>query len=181
MNSETKIEIQLSKSKLIILLVIGIIFMTLGFWFVITVPKVNSIIFGNPIAIITLGIVTILFSLIGLLFVFKKMFDKSPGLTISSEGIIDNASGVGAGFIPWTDVLEINETVVVNKHFINIVVKNPEHYIDRQKNILLKKLVQINYKTYGTVIGIPSVALNCDFKELQQLLQDAFIKFKNAN
>jgi hypothetical protein len=55
--------------------------------------------------------------------------------------VFDNTSAVSAGLVPWTDVLEIRETKVANQTFINLVVKNPQEYINKQKNGIKRKLI----------------------------------------
>ena len=114
------------------------------------------------------------------IFYARKMFDKTPGLIVNDKGIYDNASGISVGFIPWNDIVEIKETVVINQSFVNIVVKNPDKYIETQKNIFKRKLVQINYNFFGTVIAIPSVSINSEFNDLKRILQQGFEKHKNS-
>ena len=179
MDTSEKIEIQLSKSKLILMSLGSVIFVGLGIWFVTNPPKINNPIFGNPTTIFIVGLASIVFfGLVGF-FLFKKLGDKSPGLVISEEGVFDNASAVSAGYIPWTDVLEIRETMVVNQTFINLIVKNPQDYIDRQKSAFKRKLMQINYNSYGTVIGISANGLKCEYHELKANLDKTFSDFKS--
>lgn len=101
----------------------------------------------------------------------KKLADHKPGLIISNEGITDNSSGVSAGFIPWTDVVAIDETQVYNQKFINVIVKNPQDYIDRESNAFKRKMMQVNHKSYRTLIGISANALQYDYAELKSLLE----------
>lgn len=179
MKTSTNIEIQLSKSKIAIRLLGSIIFVVLGFWFVVRPPRISNSFFGNPTLMLIAGLASILlFGLIGF-GLFKKLFDKSPGIIISDEGILDNSSGISAGFVPWEDILEIRETKVQRSYFINLVVKNPEYYINRQTNILKRKMTQMNYNTYGTVIGINAGALQCEHNQLKAMITDKFIEIKN--
>lgn len=130
--------------------------------------------------VLIVGILGVTFFGICLLFYARKMFDKTPGLIVNDKGIYDNASGISVGFIPWNDIVEIKETVVINQSFVNIVVKNPDKYIETQKNIFKRKLVQINYNFFGTVIAIPSVSINSEFNDLKRILQQEFEKHKNS-
>jgi len=154
-------------------------FVGLGVWFVSDPSEFNNPILGSPTKVFIVGIASITFFGIAAFFILKKLRDKSPGLIISQEGVFDNASAVSAGFVPWTDILEIRETKVANQPFINLVVKNPQDYIDRQKNSIKRKLMQVNYNAYKTVIGIPSNGLKCDYRELKGMLDKAFSDFKN--
>ena len=179
MNTTYPLEIPLSKSKLTLMFLGSVVFVGLGIWFVTNPPKINNPIFGNPTTIFIVGLASILFfGLVGFS-IFKKLWDKTPGLIISDQGVFDNASGVSAGLVPWTDIVEIRETKVVNQTFINLVVKNPQVYIDRQKSAFKRKLMQMNYNTYGTVIGISSNGLKCDYRELKATLDRKLEEYKN--
>jgi hypothetical protein len=179
LNTSNKIEIQLSKSKLALLFSGSAVFVALGIWFVIDPPKINNPIFGNPTTIFIVGLASVVFFGFAGFFIFKKLGDKSPGLVISDEGVFDNTSAVSAGLVPWGDVLEIRETKIANQTFINLVVKNPQEYIDKQKSAFKRKLMHINYDTYGTVIGISANGLKCDYRELKAILDRTFSEFKS--
>ena len=176
-----KIEIPLSKKKLATLFAGSVIFVLLGLWFVIHPPVIRNPVIGNPVLIFIAGIASILFFGIVGFYIFKKLFDNSPGIIISDEGVFDNASGVCVGFIPWTDIIEIGETIVANRKFINIIVKNPQDYIDREKSAFKRKLIQMNYKSYGTVIGIQSSGLKCTYDQLKTLIEERFEEFQKKN
>ena len=181
MRETKRIEIQLSKSKLTLLFLGSIMFVGLGVWYVISPPKVNISIFSNPTAVFIVGLASILFfGLVGF-FIFKKLFDNSPGLIISDEGVFDNSSGASAGFVPWTDIVEIKETKTFNQSFINLVVRNPQEYIDRQNSAFKRKLTKINYNSYGTVIGISTNGLKIKFKELKALLDERYADFNRKS
>jgi hypothetical protein len=177
MRETEQIEIQLSKSKLTLLFLGSIMFVGLGVWYVISPPKVNISIFSNPTVVFIVGLASILFFGLAGFFIFKKLFDKSPGLIISDEGVFDNSSGASAGFVPWTDIVEIKETKTFNQSFINLVVRNPQDYIDRQNSAFKRKLTKINYNSYGTVIGISANGLKIKYKELKDLLDERFADF----
>lgn len=154
------------------------VFVGLGIWFVVSPPKTNLPILNNPILFIIVGIASILFFGLTGFIAIKKLRDKSPGLIISDEGVTDNSSGVGVGFIPWSDIFEIKEKVVMNQPFINLIVKNPQDYISRQKSALKRKTMEVNYKTYKTVIGISANGLKCNFSELKSIMEKGFADYK---
>ncbi len=181
MNTSERIEIQLSKTKLTLMFIGSIIFVGLGIWYVTYPPKVNISIFSNPITVFIVGLVSILFFGVVGFSISRKLFDKSVGLIISGEGIDDNSSGVSVGFVPWTDVIEIKDTKVANQNIISLIVKNPQDYIDRQKNFMKKKSMQMNYKYYDTVIGISTNGLKCNYKELKTMLDAKFEEFKSRS
>jgi hypothetical protein len=179
MEGSNSIEVQLSKTKLVLMLLGSIAFVCIGIWFIADRPVSPFI--NNPAIVVCVGLASILFfGLIGILLV-KKLSDKSPGLIISDKGITDNATAVGAGFIPWQDILEMKEIQVVNQTFINIIVKNPQDYIDRQKSAFKRKALQLNFNRYGCVIGLSSNGLKCNYKEMKNMLDKGFAEFKSTN
>lgn len=178
MSENQQIEFKLSKTKIVLLFFGCLIFCILSILFILNPDKFTSWRYRSSTIVLIAGILGVVFFGISLLYYARKIFDKTPGLVINDKGIYDNASGISAGHIPWNDIVEISETIVVNQSFINIVVKNPDEYIKRQKNIFKRKLVQINYSSFGTAIAIPSVALNCEFNKLKRILQQEFEKHK---
>ncbi len=115
-----KIEIPISKEKLIKLLIGSLVFLGIGFWFVIGKPTINNAIFSNPTAVFGLGMVSIIFSTFSIFIMLKKLKDTKPGLVIDETGVTDNSSGVSAGHIPWGDITAIKTTQVFNQKFLMI-------------------------------------------------------------
>jgi hypothetical protein len=176
-----EIIIPLSKSKLVLMFAGAFAFVLMGMWFILRPPVISNPIIGNATKMFIAGLASIIFfGGIGLL-LLKKLFDKTPGLIISETGIFDNASGASAGHIPWSDVVEIRETIVAGQHFVNVIVRNPQEYIDKQKNVFKRKLIQANYDSFGTAIGISANGLKCDYLELKTLLQTKLENFKNKS
>ena len=174
-----KMEIQLSKSKLLLMFIGAIAFAGIGFWFVTNPPKIDLPFLGSPVIIFIVGLVSFLFFGIMGFFIFKMLGDKTPGLVISDEGIFDNSSALSVGLVLWTDILEIKEIKVVNQTFICLIVKNPQDYIDRQTNVIKGVLMQKNYDSYGTAIAISANGLNCGYQELKDTLDKKFLEFKS--
>lgn len=169
MTQNAPMEIPLSKNKIYLSLFGCIIFVALGIWLLIRPISNDHFLFGNPVFVKIIGVVSILFfGYIGF-FLSRKVSDKKPGLIISTEGITDNSSAVAAGFIPWTDITGIKTTAVMNQKFILFIVKNPETYINKQTGIIKRKAIQMNYSTYGSPICISSNALAINFEELYNI------------
>lgn len=156
-------------------------FVIIGLWFIIKPPHISNSFFGNPTKLFIVGSLSILFfGYIGF-WIFKKLFDKAPGLLISKEGIMNNSSGFSKQFIPWTDILSFNITSVQRQTFVNIVVRNPEDYINREKNFMKRKLMKMNLDQFGSVISISSNGLKCSWNELNRTLVQKFDEYKAEN
>lgn len=169
------IQIYLSKQKLALLLAACAIFVALGIWmqFVANHPPVTGrMLFRNPLYLRIIGIVGIAFFGSISYVIFQKIMDKAPGLSITDEGIFDNSGALSVGFIPWADVIGIQEARVYNQIFVNVVVKNPEEYIAKQKNSLKRSMMRINQKSYGSAISISANGLKSSSMEIKHLLEE---------
>ena len=174
MEQKEQIEIQLSKSKLTLMTIGSFTFVVIGIWFVLNPSRFLSFICRSKTIIFVSGLTSILFFGFVGFYLFKKLLDKKPGLVISNKGIVDNSGGLSAGFIPWSDIKEITETIIANQKFISVIVKNPQHYIDRQSTRFKRWLMERNCKWYGSAIGISANGLKNNYDELKLLIQTWF-------
>lgn len=137
------------------------------------------LLYNNPLIVHGLGLAAIVvFGFLGLFF-FKKLFDKKPGLVFTSSGIVDNASAVAAGFIPWSEVIGSQIFEIQNQKMLVILVKDPEKYVD-SGNALKRTINRANYKMCGSPIAISAKALQINFSELQSLFEQYLRKHGNA-
>lgn len=149
-------------------------FATAGLFFVTSPEKFVSTVCRSSTKIFIAGCLGIVFFGFLGFSMFQKILDTSPGLIISEAGITDNSSGVSAGFIPWSDIIAVKETTVAAQRFINLVVKNHEDYVQRQKSALKRWIMRKNYKTYRTGIGISANTLKMNYGKLKELIEKRF-------
>ncbi len=178
MIKENQIEIALSKSKMLFAILGSLVFVGFGVWFLVSPPTIDNPLFGNPTTIFIIGLASVLFFGLTTVLIFKKLFDKSPGLIVNNEGISDNSSAVAAGFIPWEDVKEIKVTNVFNQKILVLIVNNPESYFKNVKNKIKRNSMKMNYKTYGSPIGIVANALQIDFNNLHKMISEKLGEYK---
>lgn len=164
-----KIEIPISKKKSILILLGAIVFVFVGIWFIISPSLFASKI--NPFIIQTLGVVTVLFFGLCGIACTKTLITKKTGLTIDSSGILCDLGGIAIGFVPWEDIIDIEEFYVSGQGIIKIIVSNPQKYIDRQKSAFSRRAAEMNYKLYDTPVQISASILKYDFSELYNLLK----------
>jgi len=178
----TKIEIPLSKKKIILLLIAATAFVIGGIWIVsdpeIFIPNIFGI--TNPEIIRIGGIIGVLFFGAAAIYGIKKLFDKKVGLIIDSHGITDNSNASSIGLIEWNDISEIRTQQVMSTKFLLIDIVNPEKYIGKAKNRIQAKLMKGNMNMYGTPLSITSNTLKYDFGKLEQLVQTEFERNKNV-
>ena len=185
MNFTDEKTIELSKTKIALALLGTCVFVAIGIWLLsLDAASIRSsssfrLFFNNPIYVYGLGLLSIiLFGLLALFF-FKKLFDKEPGLVFSNSGIVDNASAVAAGFIPWSEVIGAHIFEVPQQKMLIITVRDPQKYVDRG-NALKRKLNQANYKMCGSPITISANALKIDFAELHSLFDQYQRKYGSS-
>lgn len=177
--------IELSKTKIALGILGSVAFVAAGVWLLsldeasIRTSSSFRLLFNNPTFAFALGVLAIIF-FGGLgIFLFKKLFDKKPGLVFNDSGIVDNASAVAAGFIPWSEVTGSHIFEMAQQQMLIIMVSDPQKYVDRG-NPLKRKLNQANYNMCGSPIAISSKALKINFSELRSIFHQYQQKYGNA-
>ena len=170
--SGQRIEIELSKKKIFLMLVGAFAFVAIGLWFVISPLTISNSYWGNPTKIAIAGYASIVFFGLCAFVLIKKLPDNKPGLIIDQTGLTDNSSGVSAGQILWSDIENISVIEIHSQKLIMLQVKNPQDYIDKQTSNFKRKMMQLNYKMYGTPLSITSNGLKISFDELLSTLTD---------
>jgi hypothetical protein len=171
------IEIQLSKTKLILTFLGSTLFVILA----IILVKNPENFRGNESITRLVGILGICFFGLIMLTIPRKLFDKKPGLILDENGIIDNSSMKGFGTILWKDIISIRRIKVSRStNLLLIFVSNPEKYFGNP-NFFIQYLRKLGMKTYGTPISISSNALKCNFTELEGLISERLEKQETPN
>ena len=183
MTESNRIEISFSKTKLTKLLIFSVLFLLGGLWMIITNPQTSNPVFNNPIIKTLASYGSTLMGLLGIYFFTKKLFDKKPGLVLSEHGIYDNTSTFKFGLIPWSDISEIyaksiQASIASKQYFVTIGLVNPDKYISRETNVLKRKLLIANSKSYGSPIHISTNGLTTNHKDLLRLVTEYFEKYK---
>ena len=172
-----QIEIPLSKKKIFLMLVGALAFVAIGLWFIISPPTITNSYWGNPTIIALAGYASIIFFGLCAFFLIRKLPDNKPGLIIDQTGLTDNSSGVSAGQVLWSDIEAISVIEIHRQKLIMLKVRNPQEYIDKQTSGFKRKMMQMNFKLYGTPLSITSNGLKISFEELLSTLTE---KLKQA-
>jgi len=171
-----KIEIPLSKVKMIFLILGSMLFITLCIFILMNAENMQTRKINNPLVIRIIALIGLLFFGVILMSILKKMFNKEPGLIIDKEGIWDNSSGVSVGRIKRKDIIGLRKVKVSGTKFMLIEVQNPDEYINNIKGLIKKQAMKANMKKYGTPISISSAGLKINFKKLEEVLLSEFQK-----
>lgn len=155
-----------SKSKLSLLVFIGICFSGFVIYLV------------TSISVAEVGIAAYGALLVGSLFfpictfVGIRMLFTEGGLSVSSEGIVDNSSFINKryGLVPWADIERIIVLVVKKNSFLSIWLHNSDEYISKLSG-LVKVLAVLNNAIYKTPFHISTTSLKTDFSELKEVIE----------
>lgn len=180
MNQENETLIELSKVKLVLLVIGAFLFVAVGIWMlgledkeIASSTRYDDALFLTGLAWTAIGFFG-LCALIGI----RKLFDQRPGLILSDKGIVDNSSGISAGVIPWEDVSGITQYQLQSQTFVSILVSDPEKYV--LKGGLMKQLAnRANMKMCGTPLNISSNSLKISHDELFELMSEYYQKYGN--
>ncbi|RKD94571.1 STM3941 family protein [Marinifilum flexuosum] len=173
---ENTIEIELSKKKLLFLLLGSAVFVALGILFVLNPASIQSDLFGNLEFIRIVGVVSLVFFGLCFVYIATKLFDSKVGLRIYENGIIDNSNATSVGLIDWEDITDIKTIQIASNKILLVETSKPEKYIERAKNGLISRAMKANYKMYGTPILITSNSLKIKYDDLEKLLMEEFGK-----
>jgi hypothetical protein len=181
MKVDNKIEIAHSKKKLLKMLLFSLIFLLAGLWMIITNPQTSNAFFNNPVIKGLASYGSLVMGLLVSYFATRKLMDKSPGLVIDAQGILDNTSAFKFGLIPWADITGTYEQTVQagmsKQQFVAITVADPEKYIQQQTNPLKRKVLSMNASSYGSPMHISTNGLQIDHARLIELLQQGYAKW----
>jgi len=166
----TKIEIPLSKVKMLFLILGSLLFVAFCIFIIMNAENMQTRKLNNPLIIRIIALAGLLFFGIILVSIIKKMFSKEPGLTIDNDGIYDNSSGVSVGRIKWKDIIGIRKVKVSGTKFMLIDVYNPNEYINNINGFIKKQAMKVNMKKYRTPISISAAGLKINFTKLEEIL-----------
>ena len=170
--------IALSKTKILLLIAVACAFVVGGLWMFQLSPAeiASQRRFNSPLFVHSIGMVSIVFfGLCGVIGV-KKLFDKKPGLILSANGIVDNSSGVSAGFIPWSEIVGFDIFEVQRQKMLIVKVTHPERYVEVGGS-MRRTLNRVNFKMCGSPIAITPNSLQIGFKELFGVCDAYFAKY----
>lgn len=177
MSTVAPVIIPFNKAKLWGLCICCVLFIVLGFFFVLAPYDFRSPLIHNLFIIRLLGFVAL--ALFGYFLgqYLPKLSNKVPGLRIDDKGITDHSTASSVGFIQWEDVTEVHRQSIAGQKYMVIKVRNPEAYIGRAPGTD-KRLLKGNLQLCGSPVAISATPLKCNFKQLENLLTAAFNRHK---
>ncbi|MGQ1944500.1 STM3941 family protein [Ornithobacterium rhinotracheale] len=159
--------IEVKKSKIWRALIGSLFFVSISIW-ILSAPE--NAFFRSVFAKIIAYSGLVFFGLVGIIALIQ-LFSKKSALIINEKGITDNTTMVSLGFIPWAEIQQIQTTNAMNQRFLMIILKDPKRIIARSKNPWQKMFNKLNYRLYGSPVGISINNLKISAEELKQELK----------
>ena len=164
-----KLEIPLSKKKILLAIAGSILFVIAGIYFMTTMADQQDRF--NPTLVKTVGVASVLFFGATAVYGMRKLFDTRAGLIIDSDGIVDNTNASSIGLIPWEDITHVTIGEVASTKFLLIFTKEPERILEKVSGFK-RRILAANKNMYGTPISITSTTLQYKFSDLEKLLKE---------
>lgn len=177
-NSEERV-IELSKTKVSLLVVGALAFIAIGAWLL----NMDSAFiesqhrFNSPLLVHGIGLISFAFSCLCGAVGVMKLFDTKPGLVFNEVGIFDNSNGVSAGLIPWSEIVGFDIFELQKQKMLVVRVSHPEKYVETGGTVR-RALNRVNFKLCGSPIAITSNTLKINFEELIGICDHYFDKFR---
>lgn len=150
--------------KILILAALSLIFVVLGI-------VLLFISFSGTAWLTLVSILTIV--IFGLCFIYylKVFIKREPAVIISTEGIVDQSSFIGAGLVKWDEIKEIQFVSFSGQIYLGISTFDRELIINRMTGI--KKLFnQVNKGLMETQVNIPVKILACSMDEMLKVINE---------
>lgn len=172
MSTPPIIEIPVNKKKLGLYLLLSIVFVAAGIWFVAATPTMEEDdLFSDPMVVKGFGWAAIVLFGAGIYIFVRKLLDKKPGLVITPEGLSYYYSMGKTTIVPWGDIIRFDVYEVSRQKMIMVQVKNPQEHLKSQSSALLRKLAEGNISMYGTPVVIAANPLQIKLDDLVLLLE----------
>jgi hypothetical protein len=116
------------------------------------------------------GLTTIIFFGAGGAYALFRIKKPTPAVIVDQNGILDNASAVGVGFIAWGEIDELREYRFLKQVFLGIVPKNGEDLL-RRLPAWKRVLIRANRLTGTPPINIPQSMLTMSVPQLMREME----------
>jgi len=113
------------------------------------------------------------------IFNLKTLLTTSSPLVLSNEGLTDTR--LWTKFIPWSNISEVQIIkFFFFQKFIALKLKNPEEYLQKTTNPILRFFASRNINKYGSPFFITATGLECSAEELKSRIENKWNEYQNA-
>ena len=114
---------------------------------------------------IIIGLVTVAFFGAIAVSAFYRFVTAAPAIVINADGIVDNASGVSVGLIPWDQIREVREYRVQDQVFLGIVPRDLDALLAQQPR-WKRAAIRANLSMGAAAVNIPQGSLGMKVSDL---------------
>ncbi len=101
---------------------------------------------------------------------WRRLRDQRPGLTLTRDGLTDRSNITSVGFVPWSDVRDV-QGMLVNKHrMILLQLHDPAPYLEKG-SALQRMLRRANFRASGTPVVIAAHALQMPANQIEMAIR----------
>jgi hypothetical protein len=168
MNLSDETIIPLSRTKILLLIIGAAAFAALGLWLFYLDDQTITHMGRDPEFVHGVGLAAIIFAGLCAILGARKLFDRRPGLRFTTAGIVDNASGVAVGLVPWSDITGTEIYRVSRTRMLVVKVTDPEKYI-AVGGAMRRSVNRMNFNMCGSPIVLSPNTLAIKFDELVRL------------
>lgn len=173
-----KIEIYSSKKKSFFLLIVSLLFVIGEIWMFMNAENLNSFRLKSPILIKAIGIISVLFFSLSLYISIRQLVKNKLLLIVDGNGIIINPKKNSFELINWKNIEGFSEIKIQSQKILLIDVNNPDFWIQKETNLIRKKMIQYNFKQYGSPFCLSAVSMQINHAELMKVLNENLEKYK---
>ena len=180
MKPPEQIEIEVNKINLLWLLLGLSVFIALGIIFVVNHTELANpwSRHGNPLWILIVGIISIVFWTPAAFFVLRRILSNKPGLIINKSEVLVDYLNDKTISVAWSDIKDIRIVGVKKDKYIAFVVNNPQSYINKSTSSGAKRVMSTRYSEYGSPIAFPVSTLKKNVDDLHRLLIEKMKEYK---
>jgi hypothetical protein len=170
-NELPSVEIARNKKNLSWFLSGGLIFFFFGIFLLVYPKPFMTAQMITPFIIEAVGVSVMVAGGIYSYIMAVRIASVFPAMIISDKDIYDHTGTPGDGLINWEDISGFRSASIRGRSHITVLVKHPEVYIDRQRNVVKRRLLARYNSDFGSPIQIPADALAYDMRSLIILLE----------
>ena len=138
----------------------------------------DEIIAQNSLRLLLAILIMGFFILSVLVFLLYRLIKPKMSLFIDNKGITDKSSFLYSGRIRWQHITKISTREKYGEKLLLLFLNDSIPYVSEVKGRLKLKILRKNQTYYGTCFVINLNNYNYDSRQLVNLIQDEFRKYK---
>ena len=103
---------------------------------------------------------------------FQMLYSGKLAVEVDDEGIRDETSKLAVGLVRWKDITGFREHSTLGAKFITVDVANPDHYHNKARGGMARRMMKQNEKMVGSPITINMGNITVPRRELLRLLTE---------